>query len=249
MNNKYEFDYLIIGSGAAGLFAASKLAAHGKVAVVNKGEFSESSTWYAQGGIAGVMDASDSIENHIADTIKAGSGLCHEDTVRNIIGRGTRIIGELISFGTAFDSDNGVLHLTHEAAHSHRRIAHAKDATGKALGEALLAPVSNNPNITAFQRHMAVDVITARHLGRYKQGADRCLGAYVLSPDGEVITIAARKRIVTGITRQDIVASVADNGVIEASSGNVVDARGPAQGLVDGVNRQLRRIRLTVCIG
>ena len=195
MNNKYEFDYLIIGSGAAGLFAASKLAAYGKVAVVNKGEFSESSTWYAQGGIAGVMDASDSVENHIADTIKAGSGLCHEDAVRNIIGRGTRIIGEMISFGTAFDSDNGVLHLTHEAAHSHRRIAHAKDATGKALGEALLAPVSNNPNITAFQRHMAVDVITARHLGRYTQGPDRCLGAYVLTPEGEVITIAARHTI------------------------------------------------------
>ena len=195
MHNSYEFDYLIIGSGAAGLFAASKLATHGKVAVVNKGEFSESSTWYAQGGIAGVMDASDSVESHIADTLKAGSGLCHEDAVRNIISRGNRIISELISFGTAFDSDNGVLHLTQEAAHSHRRIAHAKDATGKAVGEALLAPVSNNPNITAFQHHMAVDVITARHLGRYTQGPDRCLGAYVLTPEGEVITIAARHTI------------------------------------------------------
>jgi len=195
MKNKYEFDYLIIGSGAAGLFAASKLALHGTVAIVNKGEFSESSTWYAQGGIAGVMDAADSVESHIADTLKAGSGLCHQEAVRNIISRGNRIITELISFGTAFDSDNGVLHLTHEAAHSHRRIAHAKDATGKAVGEALLAPVNTNPNITAFQRHMAVDVITARHLGRYTQGPDRCLGAYVLTPEGEVVTIAARHTI------------------------------------------------------
>ena len=195
MNNKHEFDYLIIGSGAAGLFAANKLAAHGKVAVINKGEFSESNTWYAQGGIAGVMGATDSVEDHIADTLRAGNGLCHEDAVHDIISRGKRIIEELISFGTAFDSDNGVLHLTHEAAHSHRRIAHAKDATGKAVGEALLAPVSTNPNITAFQRHMAVDVITARHLGRYSQGPDRCLGAYVLTPEGEVITIAARQTI------------------------------------------------------
>jgi len=195
MTNTYEFDYLIIGSGAAGLFAASKLTAHGTVAIINKDEFSESSTWYAQGGIAGVMDATDSIDEHIADTLRAGCGLCHEDAVRDIISRGSRIIEELISFGTVFDSDNGVLHLTREAAHSHRRIAHAKDATGKAVGEALLAPVRNNPKITAFQRHMAVDVITARHLGRYRQGPDRCLGAYVLSPEGKVITIAARHTI------------------------------------------------------
>ncbi len=195
MQNRYEFDYLIIGSGAAGLFAANKLAAHGQVAVINKGEFSESNTWYAQGGIAGAMDATDSVEDHIADTLRAGNGLCHKDAVNSIISRGKRIIEELISFGTAFDSDNGVLHLTQEAAHSHRRIAHAKDATGKAVGEALLAPVNSNPNITAFQHHMAVDVITARHLGRYTQGPDRCLGAYVLTPEGEVITIAARHTI------------------------------------------------------
>jgi len=195
MKNKDEFDYLIIGSGAAGLFAASKLAEHGSVAVVNKGEFSESNTWYAQGGIAGVMDATDTVEHHVLDTLQAGSGLCHEDVVREIVGRGSRIIEALISFGTEFDSDNGVLHLTREAAHSHRRIAHAKDATGKAVGEALLAPVSNNPNIKAFQRHMAVDVITARHLGRYMQGPDRCFGAYVLTPEGEVITIAAKHTI------------------------------------------------------
>jgi L-aspartate oxidase len=193
--NRYEFDYLIIGSGAAGLFAANKLAANGKVAIVNKGEFSESSTWYAQGGIAGVMDATDSVEEHIADTLRVGCGLCHEDAVRDIISRGSRIIEELISFGTGFDSDNGVLHLNREAAHSHRRIAHVKDATGKAVSEALLAPVSNNPDISVFQRHMAVDVITARHLGRYVQGPDHCFGAYVLTPEGDVITIAARHTI------------------------------------------------------
>ncbi|MDX8391739.1 MAG: L-aspartate oxidase [Mariprofundaceae bacterium] len=191
MKNSHEFDYLIIGSGAAGLFAANKLAAHGRVAVVNKGEFSESNTWYAQGGIAGVMDAADSVDNHIADTLRAGAGLCHATAVREIIGSGQRIIEELIAYGAKFDTEGESLHLSHEAAHSHRRIAHAKDATGKALGEALLAPVTANPNITCFQQHIAVDMITAHHPGGRLQGTNRCLGAYLLSPAGEVLRIAA----------------------------------------------------------
>jgi len=189
------FDYLIIGSGAAGLFAANRLAEHGRVAVINKGKFSESNTWYAQGGIAGVTGRDDSIEEHISDTLQAGAGLCHEDVVREIISRGGPIIHELAALGTPFDTEGEQLHLTREAAHSHRRIAHAKDATGQAVGKALLSPVENNPNITCFQHHMAVDVITARHLGRYMQGPDRCLGAYLLTPKGEVITIAARHTI------------------------------------------------------
>ncbi|MDQ6986281.1 MAG: L-aspartate oxidase, partial [Mariprofundaceae bacterium] len=196
MKNSHEFDYLIIGSGAAGLFAANKLAAHGSVAVINKGKFSESNTWYAQGGIAGVMDAADSVDNHIADTLRAGAGLCHEHVVREIVGAGKRIIEELIAFGTEFDTEGESLHLGHEAAHSHRRIAHAKDATGKAVGEALLAPVTANPNITCFQQYIAVDVITARHLGRRMSEPDRCLGAYVLNPAGEVLRIAARHTII-----------------------------------------------------
>jgi len=189
------FDYLIIGSGAAGLLAANRLAEHGRVALISKGQFSESNTWYAQGGIAGVTGMDDSIEEHVADTLRAGAGLCHENTVREIIRRGGRIIRELAALGTPFDTEGKQLHLTREAAHSHRRIAHVKDATGKAVGEALLSPVVNNPNITCFQHYMAVDVITARHLGRYMQGPDRCLGAYLLTPQGEVVAIAARHTI------------------------------------------------------
>jgi len=195
MNNTAVFDYLIIGSGAAGLFAANRLAEHGRVAIINKGKFSESNTWYAQGGIAGVTGMDDSIEEHITDTLRAGAGLCHEDAVREIISRGGHIIQELTALGTPFDTENEHLHLTREAAHSHRRIAHAKDATGKAVGETLLSPVENNPNITCFQHYMAVDVITARHLGRYRQGPDRCLGVYLLAPTGEVIKIAAQHTI------------------------------------------------------
>ena len=189
------FDFLIIGGGAAGLFAANHLARLGRVALVNKGEFSESNTWYAQGGIAGALASDDSIEAHIEDTLRAGAGLCHADAARAIISRGGRIIRELRDMGAPFDTENGELHLTREAAHSRRRIAHAKDATGRALGETLLAPVTQNPNITCLNRHMAVDVITARRLGRYSQGPDRCFGAYVLTPEGEVVTLAARHTI------------------------------------------------------
>jgi len=196
MNNTTAFDYLIIGSGAAGLLAANRLAEHGRVAIINKGEFSESNTWHAQGGIAGVTSADDSVDEHIADTLRAGAGLCHEDAVRDIISRGGRIIQELAALGTPFDTEGEQLHLTREAAHSHRRIAHAKDATGRAVGETLLRPVQGNPNITCFAHHMAVDVITARHLGSYRPGPDHCYGAYVLSPDDGVITMAARHTVI-----------------------------------------------------
>lgn len=195
MKNTTTFDYLVIGSGAAGLFAANLLAEHGRVAVVNKGKFTDSNTWYAQGGIAGVTDANDSIDDHVADTLKAGAGLCHEEAVREIISRGGRIIRELVAFGTPFDTEGGHLHLTREAAHSRRRIAHAKDATGRAVEETLLRPVQSNPNIACFQHHMVVDVITARHLGRYAQGPDRCLGAYILTPEGNVVTLSAHQTV------------------------------------------------------
>ncbi len=196
MNNTTVYDYLIIGSGAAGLLAASRLAEHGRVAIINKGAFSESNTWYAQGGIAGVTSANDSVEEHISDTLLAGAGLCHEDAVRDIISRGGRIIQELAAMGTPFDTKGKQLHLAREAAHSHRRIAHAKDATGRAVGEALLRPVQANPNISCYTYHMAVDIITARHLGSYRPGPDHCFGAYVLTPDGGVITLSARNTVI-----------------------------------------------------
>jgi len=186
-------DFLIIGSGAAGLLAASRLAAHGQVVIVNKGTFQDSSTWYAQGGIAGVSSDKDSFESHVQDTLSAGAGLCHEDVVRAIVSRGTEIIEELIDIGTGFDHKNGALHLTREGGHSSRRIAHAKDATGRAISEALLSQVAPHANIQRLEQHTAIDLITSRHLGHADN--QRCLGAYILSPDGKVLTIAARHTI------------------------------------------------------
>ena len=183
-------DFLIIGSGAAGLLAASRLAPHGQVMLVNKGEFRDSSTWNAQGGIAGVSSDKDSFESHVQDTLSAGAGLCHEDVVRAIVSSGTEIIEELVEIGTRFDRQDGELHLTKEGGHSSRRIAHAKDATGRAISEALLSLVAPHRNVRRLEQHTAIDLITSRRLGQnYDQ---RCLGAYVLNPVGKVLAIAAR---------------------------------------------------------
>jgi len=185
-------DYLIVGSGAAGLMAAHRLAPHGQVLLVNKVEMTDSNTWQAQGGIAGaIIDENDSIETHVQDTLLAGAGLCHEDVVREIVESGTSIIEELLKLGTPFDQENGKLHLTREGGHSYRRIAHAKDSTGKAIGETLFKHVNQHPNVTWLRQHMMVDLITYKKLGIHHQ-EDRCLGAYMLSPEGEVFTISAK---------------------------------------------------------
>ncbi|MDQ6996971.1 MAG: L-aspartate oxidase [Mariprofundus sp.] len=196
MTNKkaqLKTDFLIIGSGAAGLLAASRLAAHGDVIIVNKGTFRDSSTWYAQGGIAGVSSSKDTFESHVQDTLMAGAGLCHEDVVRSIVSRGTEIIQELEEIGTPFDQRDGELHLTKEGGHSSRRIAHAKDATGREISRALLSQVEPQANIKRLEQHTAIDLIISRRLGNGRQS--RCLGAYVLNSDGEVLSIAAKQTV------------------------------------------------------
>lgn len=186
---------MVIGCGASGLFTALKLADTGSVVIVNKDEPPKSNTYAAQGGIAGVIGSQDSFHSHINDTMRAGAGLCHEEEVRTVVSHGGKIIRELISLGTEFDTESGHLHLTREGGHSKRRVAHVKDATGRAIGEALLKKVVSHPNITWFHQSMAVDLITARHLGRYNSGPDRCLGAYLLAPNGQVISVSATHTI------------------------------------------------------
>lgn len=189
-----QCDYLIIGCGAAGLLAAKKLAQLGQVILIHKGDFSESNTFLAQGGIAGVANMEDSVESHVRDTMKAGVGLCHEDVVRKVAAAGDSIIQSLEAMGTPFDYDENGLHLTREGGHSHRRVAHAKDATGQAISETLRAHVLKHVNIRCFEHYMALDLITSRRLGRH-DGHNRCLGAYLLSPDNEIITVAAKATV------------------------------------------------------
>ncbi len=188
-----QTDYLIIGSGAAGLLAANRLAQHGRVLLVNKGRFQDSSTWNAQGGIAGVMSDTDSIESHVQDTLAAGVGLCHEKVVRTIVHHGCDIIKELIEIGTNFDEKDGALHLTQEGGHSSRRVAHVQDATGRAIGEALLSQVAPQANVTRLEQHTVIDLITSERLTHGEES--RCVGAYVLNPDGDVVTVSASQTI------------------------------------------------------
>ena len=187
-----QFDYLILGSGIAGLTFALKVAPHGKVAIVTKKDRAESNTNYAQGGIASVTSKEDSFELHIRDTLAAGAGLCKENVVRSIIQDGPACIAELIELGMKFTErdapfeDGGKeLDLGREGGHSKRRILHAKDVTGREIERALLDAVSRQPNIEMFENHVAIDLISTRKLRR--TGENRCLGAYVFDKRGNCV--------------------------------------------------------------
>ena len=172
-------DVLIIGSGAAGLTAALALAEHKKVLVLAKGSLDGGSTAWAQGGIAAVLDAGDTFENHIHDTMRAGAGLNRLETVEYVIERAPHSIARLVELGVPFNADHGDLHLTREGGHSHRRIAHVNDATGWAVQAALLNAANANPNITMLPGRTCVDLITGKHEEKYS-GSGRVWGAYAL---------------------------------------------------------------------
>ena len=174
--------FLVMGSGIAGLTLALKLAKRGKVIVIAKGQVEESNTWNAQGGIATVLDADDSFERHIADTLVAGAGLCHRSVVAEIVRGGPQAIGELVALGVPFSqepNDDRGFHLTREGGHSHRRIIHADDLTGRAVMETLIAAARREPMIEIRERQMAVDLLTTDKYAPDFTG-NRCLGAYVL---------------------------------------------------------------------
>ncbi len=191
-----RFDFLVLGSGIAGLSYALKVAPRGRVAIVTKKNSAESNTNYAQGGIAAVTSKEDSFELHVRDTLEAGAGLCKEAVVRQIVAEGPARIAELIALGMNFserdDPANGrrVLDLGKEGGHSKRRILHAKDVTGREIERALLAAIAAQPNIKIFENHLAIDLITSQKLGYV--GANSCLGAYVFDKkSGTVETFAA----------------------------------------------------------
>lgn len=198
-----DCDYLVVGSGIAGLMSALRLCEHGKVLVVTKKDSADSNTNHAQGGIACVMDSSDSFEAHIRDTLAAGAGLCNEEVVRTVVHEGPERISELESLGILFAEDASAsgYDLGREGGHSHRRVLHAGDITGRRIEEVLLDRVHVQPNITVIEQCMVIDLITTgwiRGQGVRRQGAgglesvDRCIGAYVLQRNsGEISAVRA----------------------------------------------------------
>ena len=198
-NREHQCDVLVVGSGAAGLSLALRVAEHAKVIVLSKGPRSEGSTYYAQGGIAAVFDESDSIESHVEDTQIAGAGLCEDDTVQFIAENAKECVQWLIDGGVPFDKDENSTegqpkyHLTREGGHSHRRILHAADATGMAMQTSLQDNVNNHPNIEIFERHNALDLITEDKVGGSK---DKVIGAYIWNRNQEHVETVRAKFVV-----------------------------------------------------
>jgi L-aspartate oxidase len=193
------YDVLIIGSGGAGLSLALKLAEHGlRLAVLSKFALTEGSTFYAQGGISAVFDAGDSIESHIEDTLIAGAGLCDPEIVRLTVTHGKSSINWLRSQGVIFtgeetESGEFKLHLHREGGHSHRRIVHTADATGKAVSLSLIERAREHANIELFENHNVVELITGPAENNDSPTGRRILGAYVLDTEKQQVkTIAAR---------------------------------------------------------
>lgn len=234
---KKKVDFLVIGSGIAGLSYALKVAEHGSVYMITKANEDESNTKYAQGGIAAVMYSPDSYEKHIKDTLIAGDGICDEEIVRMVITESTERINELIEWGAQFDkTKSGEFDLAKEGGHSEHRILHHKDNTGFEIERALLKQVHTHKNITILDHHFAIDILTQHHLGKEVNSRTpdiECYGAYVLNlKTNKMETILAKTTLMaTGGAGQ--VYSTTTNPTIATGDGVAMVYR--AKGRVEGM--------------
>jgi len=197
LTNMEKFDFLVIGGGIAGLSYALKVARYGTVAVLCKKGASESSTGWAQGGIAAVHQVDDTHDLHIEDTLVAGAGLCKREAVEIVVKEGPERVRELVDLGTNFDKEaEGAFHLHREGGHSRRRIFHSGDATGSAIQNALLEAARADKNVTLIPYTNAIDLITTHKLGLKLLSPNKVLGAYVLRQDGRIQAFVANKVLV-----------------------------------------------------
>lgn len=192
LNTTHQFDVIIVGSGGAGLSLALSLPHHYNIAVLAKAPLTEASTYYAQGGLAAVLDETDSIQQHIDDTMIAGAQLCELDAVKHTVEGGKPSVDFLLKHGVQFTLDDAEqLHLTREGGHSQRRIIHAADATGKAISTTLVQRAREQKNLTIFENYIAIDLITTEKLGIDEQ-KNRAVGLYALNEKtGKVHTFLA----------------------------------------------------------
>ena len=187
LNTTHHFDVIIVGSGGAGLSLALSLPDHFNIAVLAKSTLTDASTFYAQGGVAAVLDETDSIEQHIDDTMIAGAQLCEIEAVKQTVEGGKPSVDFLLKHGVQFTLDEQEqLHLTREGGHSQRRIIHAADATGRAISTTLVERAQEKKNISIFENYIAIDLITSQKLGLKDQG-NRALGLYALDEKTEKV--------------------------------------------------------------
>jgi L-aspartate oxidase len=234
---KRRIDFLIIGSGIAGLSYALKVAQHGSVCMITKANEDESNTKYAQGGIAAVMYGPDSFDKHIQDTLIAGDGMCDEEIVKMVITESTERVNELIAWGATFDkTESGEYDLAKEGGHSEHRILHHKDNTGYEIERALLAAVHAHPNIEILDHHFAIDILTQHHLGKEVNSRTpdiECYGAYVLNLRNNKIETILAKTILMATGGAGQVYSTTTNPTIATGDGVAMVYR--AKGRVEGM--------------
>lgn len=234
---RFKVDFLVIGSGIAGLSYALKVADYGKVCILTKSDASECSTKYAQGGIAAVMYDNDSYEKHINDTLIAGAGLCDLESVKITITESTDRIKELIEWGTNFDKkQTGTYDLAKEGGHSEYRILHHRDNTGFEIERALLEKVRSHPNVIIKENQYTIDIITQHHLGQeINRRCDdiRCFGAYVLDKKTNTIDTYLSK-----IT----ILCTGGNGNVYSTTTSPLIATGDGQAMVHRAKGKLRHM-------
>ena len=211
---KKRTDFLVLGSGIAGLIFALDASKYGKVSIVTKGNLYDTNTRFAQGGIAAVWGEPDNFEKHIRDTLIAGDGCCDEEVVRMVVKEAPENIENLISLGVPFDkNDDGSYDLAREGGHSEYRILHSKDRTGEVIQDTLMLKVKENPNIDIFEHHFAIEVLTQHHLGEKVNrhtGGIECYGAYVVD--------TKTKKVYTFLSKVTIVATGGAGHVYQATT-------------------------------
>lgn len=234
---KRKYDYLVIGSGVAGLTFALKVANYGKVALVTKSSLDESNTAYAQGGIAAVTYEPDNFEKHIEDTIIAGDRVSNKEVVRLVVEEAPERIQELIDWGANFDKNKaGIYDLAKEGGHSEKRILHHKDNTGWEIQRALVQKVKNNLQIDLFEHFFAVDLITQHHLGEEVKRSFRnikCFGAYVLNLESNQVDTFLAKKTMIATGGSGNLYNTTTNPVIATGDGVAMVYR--AKGLVENM--------------